>query len=106
MPAYQWPDHLPHDSQPGTYIKFFESHGFEIAVDGDPEVGVEKIALYSMDGEFRHVARQLSNGRWTSKIGEQEDIEHDLPEELENDIPKYGYGRVTTYLQRQRPQDD
>ena len=105
VPAYVWPDHLPHDSLLDTYIRFFQDHGFEPADNGNLEPGIEKIALYSDDGEFRHVARQLPNGRWTSKIGEQEDIRHDTPEELENDIPRYGYGRVTTYLQRPQPHD-
>ena len=55
-----------------------------------------------MDGEITHVARQLPNGRWASKISGQEDIEHDHPDELDNDIP-YGYGKVSIYLKKLNP---
>jgi hypothetical protein len=43
------------------------------------ETGFEKMATFADAGLLtRHVARQLSTGRWTSKLGELEDIEHDL----------------------------
>jgi len=44
----------------------------------------QKLAIYARDdgqhdgGQPTHVARQFPNGRWTSKIGELEDIEHEL----------------------------
>jgi hypothetical protein len=49
--------------------------------------GVEKIAIYVRSDIPSHVARQLPNGKWTSKLGLREDIEHDL-EALEG--PEYG----------------
>ena len=57
-------------------MKVFESLGFEPCPDGDLEEGFEKIAIYSKSGEYQHVARQLSDGNWTSKLGIREDIEH------------------------------
>jgi hypothetical protein len=43
------------------------------------EVGFEKIALYALpDGEPTHAARQLLSGKWTSKLGRWQDIEHEL----------------------------
>ena len=50
-----------------------------IGEDGPLQDGYEKIAIYALDGEPTHAARQLDTGRWTSKLGKHEDIEHDTP---------------------------
>jgi hypothetical protein len=44
--------------------------GYDLCPDGVPQVGFEKLALYA-DGidDPTHVARQLPDGRWTSKLG-------------------------------------
>jgi hypothetical protein len=43
------------------------------------ETGFEKIALFAnADGTPTHLARQITNGRWSSKLGTLQDIEHDL----------------------------
>jgi hypothetical protein len=54
-----------------VYVK----HGFERCESSDPEPGYEKIAI-SADrrGLPLHAARQLENGKWTSKLGGLEDI--------------------------------
>ncbi|MGR3317359.1 MAG: DUF7689 domain-containing protein [Candidatus Anammoxibacter sp.] len=98
FPEYHWPNELPHNKLPQTLVSFFEIHGFEITDDPDHEIGVEKLALYVRDNEVTHAARQLPNGRWKSKIGNKEDILHDL-DELESDIP-YGYGEATIFMRR------
>ncbi len=60
------------------------------------EAGVEKVALFAdYQNVPTHAARQLPNGRWTSKLGIIEDIEHDL-RDLEGDI----YGTVVLLLKR------
>lgn len=56
------------------------------------EVGFEKIALYAKGNEFMHVARQSPNGKWSSKLGRLEDVEHDSLEVLEGDA--YGYPKL------------
>jgi hypothetical protein len=52
----------------------------------------EKIVLYGVrvgtDIVPTHAARQLVDGRWTSKLGNCEDIEHDTIEMLNG--PRYG----------------
>ena len=63
------------------------------------EEGVEKIALYAdQGGEPTHMARQLRSGKWTSKLGELEDIEHDDLAILEGEC----YGQVVTILKRKQ----
>jgi hypothetical protein len=42
-----------------------------------------------------HAARQLPGGRWTSKLGNREDIEHDL-----NAVSGEAYGTVVMVLKR------
>ena len=43
----------------------------------------------------RHPARQLPDGRWTSKLGELEDIEHEL-----HDLTGTEYGTVALLMKR------
>ena len=97
-PEYHRPEGLPHNSKPETYVSFFELYGYELADDETLEDGYTKIALYVRDGEFRHVARQVSRHRWTSKVGEQEDIEHAL-RALEKDGP-HAYGIVSIFMKK------
>lgn len=59
------------------YITYYKNHGFEVGKNPDLEIGIIKIAIYANENkEFKHVARQLTDGQWTSKIGDWEDIEH------------------------------
>ncbi len=45
-------------------------------------------------------ARQLETGKWTSKIGLNEEIEHDMLEDLAGPA----YGHVTTFMKRNHPE--
>jgi hypothetical protein len=53
----------------------------------------------AIDDEETHAARSLPNGRWTSKLGNGEDIEHITLAVLEGDL----YGKVRVFLKRQVP---
>ena len=83
--------------------RLFDACGFESCQDGSSEEGAEKIALFGDDGEFLHVARQLPNGRWTSKLGQDRDIEHELEALLHpgNDR-RYDYVAVVAFMKRGR----
>lgn len=76
---FEWPDGLPRDETVQAYEAFFRNEGFSSCPLPDCEVGFEKVAIY-VDGSGlpQHVARQRLNGRWTSKLGKWEDIEHEL----------------------------
>lgn len=72
---------------------------FESCDHSKPEMGFEKVAIYSDEhGWPTHVARQIPSGRWTSKLGASEDIEHDRLEALEGSV----YGKVVRVLRRER----
>jgi hypothetical protein len=61
--------------------------------------GYERIALYaSADGVPTHAARQLRDGRWTSKLGRCEDIEDQL-----RDLQGENYGAVVHIMKRAPP---
>jgi hypothetical protein len=71
------------------------------AVSSGDEIqpGLEKIALFAdANGLPTHAARQLANGRWTSKLGKAEDIEHEL-----RDLEGNFYGSVVLVMARSLP---
>ena len=55
-------------------MRLFADEGFEVCEEDSIEPGHEKIALYAFVGRFTHVARQLEDGQWTSKLGSREVI--------------------------------
>lgn len=57
--------------------------------DTEYEPGFEKVALFADGGLPLHVARQLRDGRWTSKLGGLADINHEALRCLEGG--EYGY---------------
>lgn len=76
-------------------------YNFNICNTQELEKGFEKIALYEgydVDGEkgFLHIALQLKNGKWTSKLGIYEDIEHDTLDVLAGNF----YGNPVLYMKR------
>jgi len=78
QPGSFWPvDSTRDDHGIGTLIAAFEKVGYEVCDDGDSEPDVEKVALYGSALMYTHTARQLPDGRWTSKLGRLEDITHD-----------------------------
>jgi hypothetical protein len=60
------------------------------------ELEYQKIAIYiDVSGTPTHAARQLPNGKWTSKLGWLEDIEHEL-----DGLTGDRYGCVAQILKR------
>jgi hypothetical protein len=75
--GYSWPDGLPRENTVANWVAAFGNRGFEACENPEAEDGYEKIAIYAdRVGIPRHVARRLSYGAWTSKLGRLEDIEH------------------------------
>jgi hypothetical protein len=95
-----WPADLPENNEQvlalPTLERAFATYGFVRSADGFLVEGVEKIALYANDAGWTHAARQLADGRWTSKLGRLVDIEHDTPEAVGGGA----YGEVILFLQR------
>jgi len=64
--------------------------------DGSFEEGFEKLAIYGSGLMYTHAARQLPDGRWTSKLGQHEDITHTTTEAIEGS----DYGEVVQCMKR------
>jgi len=76
---YYWPEGVRADLSVAAFVEAFESLGFEPCNDTALESGMEKVAIIAgSDGRPRHVARQLADGTWTSKLGPYEDVVHAL----------------------------
>jgi hypothetical protein len=73
----------------------FATLGYVVCNDDQHEPGYEKIALFALAGVPKHAARQLPGGRWTSKLGTREDIEHAL-----HDLTGMLYGSVVLVMRR------
>ncbi|MEO1396223.1 MAG: hypothetical protein AAFV90_25275 [Cyanobacteria bacterium J06634_5] len=86
-----WPIGVPREETLSAFIAAFGTIGYEVCDDASLEPGFLKLAIYGDAQKVpRHVARQLANGEWTSKIGQYEDIRHKTLEALTGDPPAYG----------------
>jgi hypothetical protein len=96
LPASAWPDGILRQVSVDAFEAFFATYRFAPCDSEDVEEGMERVALFATAaGIPMHAARQLPSGRWTSKMGEYEVIEHAL-RALQGDL----YGRVVRFFQR------
>jgi hypothetical protein len=97
QPGVFWPVSAPPDDfGVGILVLAFEAQGYQTCDHGRLELMFEKVALYGNNFFYTHVARQLPDGRWTSKLGRAEDIEHQSPDDLAGGM----YGEVVQYMRR------
>lgn len=74
---YYWPPTVPRRRTIGSLVSVFESMGYIACDNKNVEPGFKKIAIYADSSNLpTHVARQLPDGKWTSKLGDEEDVEH------------------------------
>lgn len=95
--GYKWPAHR--SPFVDALVAVFASLGFTQCESGDLEEAFDKVAVYAKHGIWKHAARQKSDGRWTSKLGPDEDIEHQTPECLCGD----SYGTIHCFMKRKKP---
>jgi len=95
-PEYHWPPDISGTDELQTLIQLFLDAGYEECDTGEQEYGFKKVAIYGNDEGPKHAALQLASGRWTSKLGEAQDIEHDTLEVLEGKL----YGRAFVFLKK------
>ena len=92
-----WPPAAPRETSLEAFLKVFSNLGYEKCATGDLEEGYRKVAIYAKDGIPTHAARQLDDGKWTSKLGKEVDVEHDA---LMLPVPNYGLPVV--FLRRKK----
>jgi hypothetical protein len=91
-----WPPGVKREEPLESFVEAFETLGYSVCDSADYEVGFEKIALYATtSGEPTHAARQVCSNKWTTKVGQLEDIEHKL-----EDIQGLIYGNVAIYMKK------
>jgi hypothetical protein len=90
-----WPPNALRTLTLEAFCEAFATLGYAVCNDDRSEAGYEKVALFALLGEPKHAARQLPSGRWTSKLGRGEDIEHGL-----HDLTGMVYGSVVLVLKR------
>jgi hypothetical protein len=93
-----WPDGVAREETVWHFIEAFATLGYEAAATGNHEPEIEKVAIFASKEIPTHMARQLPNGSWTSKLGSLEDISHhDI-----NSLSGSDYGEVAVFLQRRK----
>lgn len=96
MGVSYWPPTAPREETLRAFESAYGSLGYRRCDTGELEPGNEKIAIYAdASGAPTHAARQLPDGRWTSKCGRLEDIEHELDAFAESN-----YGEPAVFLKR------
>ena len=92
-----WPVSIPRENTLQRFVEAFRTLGYEPCDSPELEPNMEKVAIYSdEDGLPTHAARQLETGAWTSKLGREEDIEH---QELAG-VEGQEYGHVAQVMRR------
>jgi hypothetical protein len=78
VPFYKpyWPPGVPREVTVNAFVTAFNLLGYEVCGTFELEDNYLKVVLYAKDGTPTHMARQLSDGRWASKLGPLQDIEH------------------------------
>lgn len=96
-----WPSNAINDNTIPAFVSAFQTLGYEVCADGSLEPGFEKVAIYARpDKKPQHAARQLRDGRWTSKMGLAywPDIRHDTLDVVSGPV----YGAPVCYMRRPR----
>lgn len=98
QPGRYWPaDTPPDDFGIGVLEAAFRELGYEdCGIDDSLEPGFEKVALYGSGAFYTHAAKQSASGKWSSKLGKAEDIEHDTPDDVAGGV----YGEVVEVMKR------
>lgn len=99
-PFTYWPPGVPLVPSLPAYMQAYMTRGFSACdeTDVDSPEDSERIAIFAKgDGIPTHAARQLPSGDWTSKLGQMNDIRHDL-HALEGAF----YGSVVQLMKRPR----
>lgn len=95
--GYYWPQGVPVQETLEAFELAFKRQGYRACNNEDLEDGYEKIAVYVDEhGKPTHAARQLGDGRWASKMGKLEDIEHDSTQ----GVAGSSYGEVGLVMKR------
>lgn len=98
-----WPFWIKRDDSIPGFEAAFRWLGYRKCDSSRPEFAFEKVALFALEQEPKHMARQLRDGSWTSKCGGDEDITHFTLDAVESHGPKWKhaeYGEPVLFMKR------
>jgi hypothetical protein len=94
-----WPEEVPTVTTLEAFEAAFTLLGYQRCASGELDPELEKVVIVAdAQGQPTHAARQLANGRWTSKLGPNVDIEHGTPDALNGE----DYGSAVLFMSRLR----
>ncbi|MBK5205791.1 MAG: hypothetical protein JJD98_10390 [Polaromonas sp.] len=94
--AGYWPPGVVRAETVDAFVSAFATIGFLPCETSAREANVQKVAIYTVNNVPTHMARQLSNSTWTSKLEPNIDINHFTLEALHGPA----YGEATHFLSR------
>lgn len=98
--GFYWPSGIPKETTLEAFIALFKSLGYEDCYTPELETGYTKVALFCKQDSPTHAARQLEDGFWTSKLGEEIDVRHEFNELAT--VPQLAnlYGDITFLMKK------
>jgi hypothetical protein len=93
-----WPEGIPADGTAQSLVALFRSLGYQVCDSPVLEQDFDRVAIYGRAADYTHAARQLPDGRWTSKLGQSVLIEHPTLDALTGEA----YGVIAQILKRPR----
>jgi len=102
--GYTWPTQLLKEREGEetiqNFIMAFELEGYAKCTNASFEHGYEKVAIFADSNRVpTHAARSLESGSWTSKLGNEEDIQHVTLDAISG----IEYGTPVAFLRRRNP---
>lgn len=94
---YYWPPGINRIETLQAFIRVFEQLSYNVCDSGKFEEGFEKIAIYVKEEKPTHAARQINAKYWTSKLGLNLDIEHEI-----EGVSNSEYGSIAVFMKRPR----
>ena len=93
-----WPPKIRRVESLDSFREAFESIGYSMCDNDAYEEGFEKVAIYlDQNDKPTHAAKQVNTGKWISKLGQVEDVEHSL-----DAVEGVRYGTVAMILKRSK----
>ncbi len=93
-----WPPGVERSHTLEALAAVFRTLEFIATDNPDLEYGYEKIALYADSEGYTHAALQAPDGKWRSKMGDLELIQHRAPTSLDGGL----YGNAEIYMRRRQ----
>lgn len=96
-PFMFWPKGCERVEAKDAFIAAFGTIGYSESTYVEESERYEYVAIFFLDSVPTHASRQLKNGSWTSKLGEEWDISHSI-----DGLNGTEYGEPDIYMKRAR----